>query len=162
MAKWYTELEKMGACPDAVKWAKGYKTFRNAWRYCKCGDWMLWYLGRKDADRKRLVSAACGCARLALKHVPEDEERSLKAIETAEAWTRGEATLDEVRAAAWAARAASEAARAAWEASAASEAARAAWEARAARAAWEAARAASAEILAQCADIVRKHFPRGE
>ena len=145
-------LTRLDACREAREWAAG-KTLEQAWAECPRGDWMLWLAGLLDIDRKVLVQAACACARLALPHVPESETRPLKAIETAEAWTRGEATIEDVRAAAdaaWeaeaarAAREAARAARAAWAAADAAWAAEAARAARAARAAADAARAARA------------------
>ena len=54
--------------------------------------------------RKEVVLAACDCAKLSLKHVPAGEKRSRKCLETVRAWTSGNATLYEVRAAADAAR----------------------------------------------------------
>jgi len=48
--------------------------------------------------RNRLVSIACECARLSLKY--SDGPQPLKAIESAEAWLNGDATVDEVRSAA--------------------------------------------------------------
>ena len=63
---------------------------------------MLWLLGRIAGpawsdSRKPLVLAACECARLALPYTTDP--RVLKCIETAEAWTRGDATKEQVRAA---------------------------------------------------------------
>jgi len=99
-----TELEALHACGDAVEWASQYKGARQrAWEQCERPDWMLWYLGKKvnagAFDRKRLVLAACACARTSLKFVPEGENRPLKAIETAESWARGEGgvTLADVK-----------------------------------------------------------------
>ena len=67
-------------------------------------------------DRKAAVKAACACARTTLKYIPPGEDRPLKAIQTAEAWTRGEVTEEDCRqaanAAASAARAAANAANA--------------------------------------------------
>jgi hypothetical protein len=71
---------------------------------------MLWLAAKAGVERKIVVLAACAVARTALKHVKPGELRPLKAIETAEAWTRGEATLEEVRRAAAAANAAAYAA----------------------------------------------------
>jgi len=51
-------------------------------------------------SRQRLVLASCACARTVLHLVPEGEHRPRIAIETAERWTRGEATLEEVQLAA--------------------------------------------------------------
>ena len=110
MSHWTRKLKCMGACSDAVEWAQKYKTFANAWRYCTRGDWMLWLLGQNAGEpgsdeRRPLVFAACECARLALPYVAKGEKRPLKAIETAEAWARGDAgvTLDDVEKAAYAA-----------------------------------------------------------
>ena len=97
---WTEELERLNACKEAVEWAEGFPSLQDAWEACERGDWMLWLAGkycRSKEDRKPLVLAACGCARLALPFVEEGEERPLKAIETVEAWTRGEATIQQVR-----------------------------------------------------------------
>ena len=114
------KLIKMDACNDAVKYCQGYKTLSSAWDVCERGDWMLWLVGKlsgptESPSRKKLVLCACECARLSLKYVKEGELRSLKAIETAEKWARGEdgKSLQEVKNAASAAAAADAAAAAA-------------------------------------------------
>jgi len=71
---------------------------------------------------------------------PEGDDRPRRAIETARAWIRGEASIDEVRAAANAANAANAAANAA------------------AYAAGRAANAAYRQSLSESANIVRKHI----
>ena len=143
---WTDTLTDLRACPDAVAWARGYHDLYAAWAASERGDWMLWLAGKlsgppESASRKRLVLAACECARLALAHVRAGEDRPRIAIETAERWARGEAgvTLANVRAAAADAYAA-----AAADAAAAAAAAYAA-------AAW----AARTSTHAACADIVR-------
>ena len=148
-------LTKLGACTEAVKWA-GRKTPKKAWETCKRGDWLLWIASKLDIDRKKLVLAACACARTALKYVPVGEDRPRIAIETAEAWTRGEATIEQVRTAAYAADAACAAADAAYAA-----AAHAAYTAAyaAAHAAYAAAACAAYAAQKQMADIVRKIIP---
>lgn len=108
-------LVSLRACPEAVKWAEG-KSLKSVWATCARADWMLWLCGRmagKDGwpTRQQVVFAACQCARTALKHVPPGEARPLAAIETAERWSRGEATLAGVCAAADAATAAANFAR---------------------------------------------------
>jgi len=95
-------LDKLRACQEAREWA-GERTPQQAWDECERADWLLWWSAKAGADRKEVVLAACACASTALKYVKEGELRPLKAIETAEAWVRGEATLEEVRAAAAAA-----------------------------------------------------------
>jgi len=146
MNHWTDRLVTLGACPEAVTWAKGYATPAAAWKVCQRGDWMLWLAGKLSGEpgsdgRKPLVLAACACARLALKHVAQGEIRPRVAIETAERWARGVegVTLNDVRKAAYAAAYAANAA------------------AYAAYAAYAAARAqARAKALAKCADIVRR------
>jgi len=170
-------LRRLGACGEARVWASG-RTLQQAWAECPRGDWLLWLAGRAGVERKVVVLAACACARLALKHVRPGEERPLRAVETAEAWARGDASvsLEDVRkaaraadaaaayafaafAAAYAAYAAFAAADAAYAAAdAAYAAADAAYAADAADAAADAADAART-TLAECADIVRAHIP---
>ena len=130
----------------------------------KGGDWMLWLVeklsGKPESEkRKKLVLAACECARLSLKYVPNGEERPLKAIETAEKWAKGKATIDEVRSAA-------DASYATYTAAADAAAASYATYDVAYAAAYAAAYYAAADYavrkstLKQCADIVRKHYPK--
>ena len=178
-------LGDLDACHKAVAFVAEQPTPQEAWDNCERGDWMLWYIGKlagspSTESRKKLVLCACECARLALKHVPVGEEHPRIALETAEAWARGNASLKEVQAAAKAAWAAAGAAGAAWAAAeaAALAAAKAAWAAETAAetvsfvaetAAWAAAKAAKAAetsawvarftTLNACADIVRKHYP---
>jgi hypothetical protein len=99
-----SRLIDMRACgweddSESVGWV-GRKSLRTAWRLCDRGNWMMWLAGRVDVDRRLLVLAACDCARLALRHARGPG--ALHAIETAEAWTRGEATIVQVRTAAYA------------------------------------------------------------
>lgn len=61
---------------------------------------MLWLADRVEVDRRLIVRAACACARPGLKFIPKGELRPRIAIETAERWVRGNATIEEVRAAA--------------------------------------------------------------
>jgi len=146
-----TILTELGACSEAVKWA-GRKTHKQAWETCKRGNWLLWIAGKLGVDRKTLVLAACACARTSLKYVPEGEDRPRIAIETAEAWTRGEATIEQVRAAAHAASAALAAPAAPAALAAASAAANAA-----SAAASAAAHAASAAPAASAAASAAAH-----
>ena len=89
-------LLQLGACGDAVDWARPQPTFSAAWLRCPHGDWLLWLLGRLEIDRRLLVLTACDCVRRLLIHVPAGEDRPRIAIETAEAWGRGAATIDQV------------------------------------------------------------------
>ena len=177
------KLVKLNACSEAVEWAKTQRTHKEAWANCERGDWMLWLLGNlsglpESKSRKPLVLCACQCARLALPYVANNEHRPRIAIETAEAWCNGDASINEVRAAAYAAPAVVDPADAAYVANAAAYAADAAYAAYAANAAAYAAAnaatnaanaatnaadtacAAYVTALRQCANIVRKHYPK--
>ena len=165
MSDFVVGLRKLGACPAAVEWARGFPTLQAAWDACGRADWMLWLCERVDGEiRPATRLAACACARTALRCVPAGEDRPLRAIETAERFARGEATAEEmadamadavavagaVMADAWAVRAAAVAAGvAAGVAGAAWVSARAAW---VAGAAWVAAHR-------EMAEIVREHIP---
>ena len=166
-----TQLKKFDACTEGYEWAKG-KTLTEAWSTCERGDWMLWYAAKINIDRKLLVKAACACARLSLKFVPDGEQRPRIAIETAEAWAEGKASLNDVETASYAtyaaaytyaADAADAAANAAYAAANAAYAA--AYVAYAADAATDAADAAyaadatDATTLRVCAEIVRDMIP---
>ena len=130
----------LNPCLEAISWLKKQKSPQAAWRACERGDWMLWLLGKLSGEpgsdaRRKLVLAACACARLSLEYVPKGEDRPRKTIETAEAWAkyRRGVTLDDVR--------------------------------KAVAAAYAAAKAAAnanvrVETLAKCAVIVRKFYPR--
>src|SRR5271165_7169605 len=87
---WSRELARVGACSYALAWARTTRSAKVAWASCERPDWMLWIAERCGVDRKTLVLIACACARTALQYVPKGEERPLRAIETTEAWCRGE------------------------------------------------------------------------
>ncbi len=149
-----------GACYEARGWLDTQTDARAAWETCERPDWLIWYACRRNVERKVLVRIACDCARTVLRFVPEGEERPRLAIEAAERWTRDEATIDEVRAAAYAAADAADAAYAA--ADAAYDAADAAYAAAyaAADAAYAAYAAADARKQAniQMCQIIRTHL----
>ena len=95
-------LHSSCACNEAVTFADQFDSLQAAWDACERGDWMLWLLGKQAGkigsdSRKHLVWIACQCARLALKYVPDGETRPLHAIEIAEKYCQGEATLDQVK-----------------------------------------------------------------
>ena len=180
MKKHINYLKKLRACNGAVIWAEQFNSMQEAWDNCERGDYMLWLLGKQTGrpgtkSRKRLILTVCKCARLALKHVPKDEKRPLKAIQTAEKYAKGVKgiTLQDVRNAADAAAAAAAAAADAYTAAVAYAAhAAVAYAADAAvvyatAAAADAAYAAHAaaaggaqtKTLKKCAEIVRKDYP---
>ena len=116
-AHWSDALVQMTA-GEAVPWARTQPSYAMAWRRCARPDWLLRLAERCCrilADRQAIVLAACDCAETALRFVPAGEARPAEAIRVARAWCRGEAALEEVKAAADAAAASASAASAARE-----------------------------------------------
>ena len=151
-------LLSLGACTEAREWADG-KDLRTIWTTCERGDRLLWLL-RKMVGTKgwpelpQVISACCDCADLARLYIKDDVVLATfdHCQKTTRKWTRGEATISEVRAAADVAYAAAYAADAAVTAAAAAAAA-AAYAAAAADAyaAYAAAYAAAAAVTAAAA-----------
>ena len=162
------DTQHLDACEPAQEWQKG-KSLQEVWETCERGDWMLW-LAKCMQDKegwhnlKQITLAKAKCARLVI-HLMKDK-RSKKAVKVAEQFGLGNATRNELDAAAADADAAADAAAAdAYaDAAVAADAAAAAADAYAdaAVAAAYAAYAADAkkkEILKQCADICREYLP---
>ena len=149
-AAYKSTLRRLWACNPAMEHFLESKaeTFEAFWESVERPDWLLWLVGRLEIDRKLLVMTACACARTALKYVKPGEERPLRAIETAERWCRGEATIDEVRKA-----------RAAADVAAYADVADAADAAAYAAVAADAAYAARTKARKEMAVIVRQHIP---
>ena len=158
MSHWSRKLQAIGACLDAVEWARTQPSLAAAWRTCERGDWMLWLAGRRivtagSLSHRRVVKAAASCARLALPiyeaRRPNDK-RPRAAILAAEQWARvpSEANKQKASADADAADAADAAYAAAYAAAAS-----------AADAAAAAADAARKRSLSRSAAIVRRIVP---
>ena len=121
MTELQTELERLGACPEAVEWV-GTRTLSEAWAECKRADRMLW-LAMRMCDRQDLgwqprsevVLAACDGPELVLHLIPESEERPREAIRAARLCAWGVISSDAARAAARAARAADRDAEQYWQ-----------------------------------------------
>ena len=97
------KLKAIGACKEAVEWAKGHK-WPDAWQKCERGDWMLWLCGAMQGKegwppRQQIVLVACDCAELVLpifeKKYPDDK-RVRECLETTRKWANGEATIEDV------------------------------------------------------------------
>ena len=57
-------LRKLGACSEAVKFAKKYPTIRQAWNHCDNGAWLFWLVLAVDSSVKTrcvLGLRSCGC-----------------------------------------------------------------------------------------------------
>ena len=168
-------LWELGACAEAVEWAKPYATLQEAWDACDRADWTCWLLVRTNPKHGATRLALCACAETALRYVPAGEMRPAEALAVARRYARGQATDSELAAARAAAGAAAGAAARAAAGEAAGEAARAAawaaaWEAAGAAAraaaraaAWAAAGEAAGEAaLKDMAAIVRRLIPDPE
>ncbi len=94
------QLTRLGACKSSIEWAKIYNDFRDAWRACHRGDWLLWLAEKLEVEHRVVVRAACDCARLALQFTRD--ERPLRAILMTERWASGDQfiTLDDLKGAA--------------------------------------------------------------
>jgi hypothetical protein len=155
-------LEKMSsfdACEDATRWVESVDgTADEIWVQCERGDWLLWYAAHATTDRKPLALAAALCAEQVLKHVPAGEDRPRLAIEAVRAWSCGEMTVEEVRAATSAAYAAAYAADASASADASADASAAYAAAYAADASAARPSATKAHSLKRSAELVRTIF----
>lgn len=90
------KLITMKACPQAIAWV-GKKQLKSAWATCERGDWMLWFAGGLEVDRKLIVLAGCDCAEIALQYVPTPEDRPAKVIQVTRYWCEGRVSIEDVR-----------------------------------------------------------------
>ena len=90
-------LDDLSACSQSKDWVKAQNmtSLEDAWLKCERPDWLLWFAAKRGLDRKKLVFIACQCARTALKYTKD--ERVLKCIETTEAWTRDEVSIEDLK-----------------------------------------------------------------
>ena len=167
MNHWSYSLVNINACEGAVGWCRTQPDLATAWAACERADWMLWLAGRLSgpAGDPRRITLALACADCA-DTVPQSPIGA-ECLRVLRAWASGEATIQCVRTAAYAASpAVSAAAYAAYATYAAySYAAYAAAYAAAAYAndaaayaddAWPAAK--TAHLKSMC-EIVRRHYP---
>ena len=100
-------LTKLKACSGAMKWVEQTEgTPGQLWEKCETPDHLLWLAGEtlRGKDIDAIALASCDCARTALQYVPAGEERPRLAIEAAEAFIRGDITVEQLSAAMYAAR----------------------------------------------------------
>src|SRR5690606_32627162 len=97
----HIEIEKYRPCTEALRFRMQYQTFKEAWQACPRGDWMLWIAQKVGVDLRTLTIAKALCA-LTVRHLMKDE-RSVRACEVALKFADGEATREELDAAAAAA-----------------------------------------------------------
>lgn len=162
-------LNNLGACSEAIIWADG-KSWQEVYDTCHRGDWLLWlYRKSKVYDYQKLTLAKGLCANT-VRHLMKDE-RSIKAVDAAIAFGKGEISRDELDAAAddafyaYAASATTADTAATYAAASAASAATVATAAAGSHAASHAVDAASDDAAARkenqkkTADIVRESLP---
>lgn len=109
-------LRDLGACHEAREWASQFSSLAEAWQACQRGDWMVWLVARMAGKpgwptRQQIVLAVCACAAQALPLCrPQDRKTLQRALAVTRKWARGNATIAEVKAAAFDATAAAAAA----------------------------------------------------
>ena len=89
-------LHSVNACQTAIDWA-GDKTIEQVVADCHRGDWLLWLASKCDIGLQPLTLAKGHCANT-VRHLMNDD-RSLKAVDTAIAFGEGTATREELDAA---------------------------------------------------------------
>ena len=98
---WSDALVQLGACADAVAWARTQPDAATAWASCPDLAWLVWIVRRTSPDPRlaelRLFAAACAerVAPLAGEH----EAVCRAAVAVVRAWCVGEATDKQLRAA---------------------------------------------------------------
>ena len=92
-----TEIEKFNPCREALKFREKFTSFKDAWDNCPRGDWMLWIAQKLEVDQRKLTLAKALCAETVI-HLMKDK-RSIKAIEVAKAYSKGEVGENELKAA---------------------------------------------------------------
>jgi hypothetical protein len=93
------KLVQLSVSNKIINWMISNETFNEAWAKCDKGDWMLFIAARAsnaEENHKRIVTAACRCARMVLQYIPDNDRRPLIAVETIEKWLKDEATTFEV------------------------------------------------------------------
>lgn len=76
-----TELEKTGACKEAIFYVRTQKNYEEAWNNCPRGDWMLWIAAKLQIDKRLLTLAKGKCAATVLRLMKD--KRSKKAVKAA-------------------------------------------------------------------------------
>lgn len=83
-------LKEVGACSDAIEWAKGKSLFES-WLKCERSEWMLWYYGRNKPVKKICVEISIFTARLCMDNYESlfpNDDRPRMAIESAEKYVK--------------------------------------------------------------------------
>ena len=91
----HTILKKLKACEPAIEWAKKYDTIEEIVANVNRGDWLLWLGTELDLPLQEMTLVRARCAKTVI-HLIKDK-RIRKAVDVAEKFGLGEATLEELR-----------------------------------------------------------------
>jgi hypothetical protein len=106
-------LQKHNACREGAAYARTQKSLAEVWDNCPKLEWLFWMLAKQpNKPEKELRLFAVWCARQ-VQHLMKDK-RSLDALDVAERFALGKASVEELRAAWDAARGSAGSADAAW------------------------------------------------
>jgi hypothetical protein len=100
------DLKQLAPCESGYKFAQSKNSLIDAWETCERGDWMLWFAQKLNCPLQLLTLAKATCAETVI-HLMKDP-RSRKAVEVAIDFGNGNASREELYAAATAAYAAAE------------------------------------------------------
>jgi len=87
-------LIRLEACEPALEWA-GNKTWEEVYNTCHRGDWLLWLHNRTNKEDLQVRTLAKGHCANTVRYLMQDE-RSLKAVDTAIAFGEGRSTRAEL------------------------------------------------------------------
>ena len=106
MTNYISLLKSKGACKESLEFARMCNDAKTAWESCTNITWMIWALegfGKIDDYKQRMFNCWC------IRHTPLvdgrvmwdllTDERSRNAVEVAERFASGNATLEELNAA---------------------------------------------------------------
>ena len=93
------EISQFNPCLDGLTYRQTMPDFKTAWEQCPRGDWMLWIAKKLDVDLLKLTTAKALCANT-VRHLMKDA-RSTKAIDVALLFGIGQASKDQLNAAAY-------------------------------------------------------------
>lgn len=97
MKHWTNTLERLGACEDAVEWARAYQTPAEAWEACERPDWIAWLVMRVSGPfgsaSHRRASKIIGriAATFPALECERADSRRLEALALVERYGNGEA-----------------------------------------------------------------------
>jgi hypothetical protein len=92
------DIKQFNPCYDALLWYESQPSTEEAWNNCHRGDWMLW-IAKKLNVNIRVLTLAKGLCANTVRHLMKDE-RSIKAVNAAIAYGKGEIDDEELREAA--------------------------------------------------------------